>query len=383
MSKNLMECFSVVVDPRVDRRLKHRLIDILAIAVCGVLAGCNQWVEVVDFAENRIDWFKTFLTLPNGIPSHDTFGRVFSILDPESFQKAFYDWIGELRETLGPQIINIDGKFLNGSRREKGNSRSAIALVSAWATQAGVCLGQVKSELKKEQGEKRATEELLNQLFIKGCIVTLDANGATPRITEKIVSKGGDYMIGLKLNQRALLRFAKNVFESTVRVADYKTEERNHGRVEVREYWQANLDSKECEKNSSLFSALRRKWPSIKSFVMVTSTRIMNMVEKTETRYYFTSMQENAEQVAIAIRSHWAVENNLHWVLDVIFKEDESRVRMHHAAENFGLLRRMTLNILKKINHPRDPKMSINRKRNICNWNPDFLTKALFDAPKV
>jgi predicted transposase YbfD/YdcC len=380
MSKSLMESFLIVVDPRIDRRLKHELVDVLVLAVCGILSGCNQWTEIEDYANEKVDFFKTILNLKNGIPSHDTFGRIFSILDPESFQNAFFEWAAGLREKMGCEIINIDGKFLNGSMRESGRSRSAIALVSAWASEAGVFLGQTKSELKKEEGEKRATEELLDLLYLKGCIVTLDANGATPRITEKIVNKGADYLIGLKLNQKALLNFAKRIFEENLQKPDFSTEEKGHGRIEVREYWQANLDGKGCQKLSELYRALRRKWPTLKSFVKVTSSRTIRERTKTETRYYFSSASGDTEALARAVRSHWAVENNLHWILDVVFKEDESRVRMKHAAENFGLLRRMTLNILKHFQDPKGRKLSINRKRNHCNWNDSYLLKTLYDA---
>jgi len=375
-----MESLSIIVDPRIDRRRKHDLVEVIVLAICGVLCGCNQWIEIEEYANDRIDFFKTILKLENGVPSHDTFGRIFSILDPVSFQQAFFEWTNSLREAIGQQVVAIDGKFLNGSMREAGRARSAIQIVSAWATESGVFLGQTKSELKKEQGEKRATEELLDILFLKGCITTMDANAATPRITQKVIIKGADYLIGLKKNQKALLSFAERLFENAPETADFCNMEKGHGRHEDRQYWQANLESEEFKKHLIVNSGLAKKWPSLKSFIRVTSSRTIKGKTSTETRYYFTSLSNNIEVAAKAIRSHWAVENSLHYVLDVFFKEDQSRVRIKHAAENFGLIRRFVLNMLKQFTDPKGRKFSIKSKRNHCHWRDTYLLQVLNDA---
>ena len=379
--QSLMHFLSIVPDPRLDRRKKHKLLDIMVIAVCAVLSGCDEWTEVEEYGWNKQAWLKTFLELPNGIPSHDTFGRVFSILSPEILQSAFMGWLASMREVFQREIISIDGKSLKGARHMSGDSTRAISIVSAWAHHAGLCLGIAKSELKKEEGEPRATESLIESLFLKGCIVTLDAAGATPRITAKIVEKKGDYLIGLKKNQKILLRFAETAFEKGESLPTYETQNRGHGREETRQYWQVNLKDFDFGTMSKGWEMQKKEWPHLNSFVKVKATRKVGEVTSEEVRFYMTSMKENVEEVGHAIRSHWGVENNLHWTLDVVFREDHSRARMGHAAENFSLVRRMALNMLK--HHNTGKKRSIKRKRKLCGWDDKYLLETLLAQPSI
>jgi predicted transposase YbfD/YdcC len=376
-NKTLMDCFSIVVDPRLDRMKRHKLIDILVMTMCGVLSGFDEFCEIADYAEEKKDWFQTFLELPNGIPSHDTFGRVFSLICPESFQRAFRAWLESLQKKSElREIISIDGKFLRSALREAGRSKSAIAVVSAWTHETGLCLGQTKYEAKKEEGEKRAMETLLEKLFIKGCIVTLDANGATPRLAQKVVENGGDYMIGLKGNQDTIFKYAQKAFEDQVApTSSFKTEEKAHGRKEIREYLQLNIhDIDYLNMSPDFFRLFIDKWPHLNSFLCVHSIRELRGEKSEETRWYFSSLKGDVAEAAKAIRAHWGVENNLHHVLDVTFREDHLRMRLQHAAENMAFVRRMAINMLKK----KDPKLSFKRKRHRCNWSNDYLEDTLF-----
>lgn len=379
--RSLMEYFSSIPDPRVDRTKKHKLIDILVITVCAVLSDCNEWTEIEEYGQEKEDWLKSFLDLPNGIPSHDTFGRVFSLLCPQAFQFAFSEWLESIKKTLGREIVSIDGKALRGSRRERGEPISSLRMVSAWAHHAGVCLGLSKSELKKEEGEPRAAERLIEKLYLKGCIVTIDAAGATQRITSKTIEKGGDYLIGLKKNQRVLLKFAHFAFETSNNLAVYRTQDHGHGREEVREYSQVNLENFDFKFMSKGWARLQLMWPDLKSFVRVKATRKIGEKVSEETRFYMSSLSENVEESAHAVRSHWGVENSLHWTLDVVFREDDSRIRIGHAAENLSLVRRMALNMLK--HYDTGTKRSIKRKRKKCGWDNNYLLAALLNQPKI
>ena len=376
-NKTLMDYFSVVHDPRIDRMKRHNLIDILVMAVCGVLSGFDDMTDIADYAEEKQEWFSTFLELPNGVPSHDTFSRVFALIDPESFQQAFLEWLASIKMTSDlREIVSVDGKVLRGALRRSGVSKSAIAIVSAWSHEAGLCVGQTRYEAKKEEGEKRAMESLLDKIFIKGTIVTLDAGGATPRIADKIVEKGGDYMIGLKGNQDTVFKYAQNIFKKQLAVPlSFKTEEKSHGRKESREYTQVSLDDIDYQNMPVEFLNLfMSKWPHLNSFIQVDTSREFNGEKSQETRWYFSSLKENVDEAARAIRAHWGIENSLHHVLDVTFREDHARIHLQHGAENMAFLRRMALNMLKT----QDPKLSFKRKRNRCNWSNKYLEETLF-----
>lgn len=375
--RTLMDCFSIVVDPRLDRMKRHNLIDILVITVCGVLSGFDDITDIADYAEEKLDWFQTFLELPNGIPSHDTFCRVLSLIDAKSFQDAFMQWLSAIQpEISGREIISVDGKFLRASLKKSGQSSSAVAIVSAWAHESGLCLGQQKYENKKSQGERNAMAKLVDKLYLKGCIVTLDAGGATPQVAQKIIERNGDYLIGLKNNQETILNFAEQAFTKYKKsTASFKTEEKSHGRIEVREYEQITLNKIDLsEIPEKVLNILIHKWPDLGSLIKVQSSRKAIRGESKEIRYYMSSLRTDVVEIARAIRAHWGVENQLHHVLDVTFKEDQSRVRLKNAAENLALVRRMAINMLKK----QDPKLSFKRKRNRCNWSNEYLEQTLW-----
>lgn len=376
--KTLFQCLSRVPDPRVVGRTHHRLIDILVITVLAVLCGCDDWVEIEEYGLEKQDWLGTFLELPSGIPSHDTLGRVFALLDPHSFHEAFLEWVEQINELLPREVVSIDGKFLRGSLRQAGRPRSAMGLVSAWASEAGVCLGQRKTELKKEQGEKRATEELLNYLNLQNCIVTLDANGATTRICQKITEKKADYVIALKANQKHLLGHARRAFEKYPdQFEQYLTEEKNRGRYEKRTYQFLPLEGLELSVTRA-WERRKKKWGSLTSFGRVlterrTGPKLQNI--QTEERYYLSSLAGGSvAEFAHAVRSHWRVENSLHYIMDVAFREDHCRAREGHAAENLALVRRMTLNMLKK---DTQTKKSIKVKRLRCSLREEYAFQIL------
>lgn len=374
MSKmSIKEAFELIVDPRVNRRRQHNLIDIIVLAICGTVSGCQGWVEIVDFAETREEWFRKFLELPNGIPSHDTMGRVFSILDPQAFQDAFFNWLNGIRDILVSQQICIDGKFLKGALRETRRPRSAIQLVSAWSTEFGICIAQKKSILEKEEGEKRIMEQLIKTLHLKGCIVSIDANGATERITNSIVEQNGDYLIGLKNNQMGMLKYAEVAFDSVLPISKFETTEKEHGRIDERKYELVKVHGECMPGMIQCWQRYIQKFKDLKAFVRVQTTRTIGSESKTETRYYFTSLID-VRTGAKAIRDHWAIENKLHRTLDVNFGEDHSQIRAGHAAENLGLIRRMAINMLKQ---ETSSKKSIRRKQMACMSMPDYLEKVL------
>jgi len=367
---SIVDHFQNIKDPRLNRRRRHLLMDIIVIAVMGVICDSQGWEDIEEFAIIRKDWLKTFLQLPNGIPSHDTFRRVISRLNPEEFQSCFAEWIKSVCQTLGNDMLAIDGKtlrrsFERGAREEKG----AIHMVSAWSSQAKMVLGQVKTEEKSN--EITAIPALLKLLELKGCIVTIDAMGCQKTIAQSIIDKGGDYILALKGNQGALHRGAQIAFE----VAEgrrfkgllydrYEETSKGHGRIETRCY--------ESLHDSDWF-VYAKDWPNLKTLVKVTSTRKINDEFSSEIRYYISSIELNAKAAGNAIRQHWGIENSLHWVLDVTFREDESRIRRGDGPENFSTLRRMALAMLK-----REPtKKSIARKKKLCSWSPEFLIQVM------
>lgn len=369
---SLIDHFSEVEDPRLDRTKKHNVIDIISITVMATISGMQNWIEIVDWAETNEEWLKTILELPAGVPSHDTFGRVFSLINPESFQEAFKAWIESIKVSFPErEIIAIDGKFLNGSI-VNSNSRSSLTIVSAWACKSGLSLGQLSSRLKKEEGEKRTMEKLIDQIDVRGNIITIDAGGATTTIIGKISSRGGDSVVGLKDNQRRAKRLAANLFAHE-KAQELKrtvtTENRGHGRDEKRTYELLELDSLKIIGLRSAIKKFNKKWPSITSFGRVISERKIGKEVTIHERFFLTSLKDENE-FAESVRSHWKVENSLHWQLDVTFREDFCRARIGHAAENLAIIRRLALNLLKK---DISEKKSIRRKQLLCNWNKSYL----------
>lgn len=364
----LLDHFASLPDPRIERHRWHKLSDILVIAVCAVLCGAESFPAIEDFGHEREEWLKQFLELPEGIPSHDTFNRVLRLLDPVQFQACFLSWMQAVAEATAGEVVAIDGKALRRSF-DKGRAKRAIHMVSAWATENGVVLGQRKVDAKSN--EITAIPELLDLLALKGCIVTIDAMGCQRAIAQKIIEQGADYVLALKGNQPTLEQAVEHFFVSgpaaeAHRTASAYTEqtEQGHGRVETRCAWiTAELDAE-------LRAAA---WPGLRSIGMVEATRTLAGETSVEQRFYLTSLKPEAPQFARAVRNHWGIENKLHWTLDVTFREDQSRLRTGHGAENFAVLRHIALNLLRQ-----EPSAkSMPRKRLACALNPDYLLKVL------
>lgn len=344
--------------------------DLLVISICGFICGIDNWVELEEFGEIREDWFRTFLELPNGIPSHDTFGRFFAAMNPEAFSRCFTRWMSSVAEVTDGEVVAIDGKTLRRSF-DRASSKAAIHMVSAWAAGNGVVLGQVKVDEKSN--EITAIPKLLEILHLEGCIVTIDAMGCQKAIVKDIIDKGADYVISLKGNHETLHENVADFFTEaraegfeTVPYVYTETMEKEHGRLERRRYWlSAKLDW------------LREKddWAGLQSVGMVEATREVNGVSSREVRYFISSLDgSDAQKFARGVRSHWSVENNLHWVLDVAFDEDNSRVRKDYAPENMAVLRHIALNLLKADTTTR---AGIKTRRKKAGWSPDYLCHLL------
>lgn len=363
--------FSKVSDPR-GPNIAHQLFDIIAIAILATICGADGWVEIEQFGRQKLDWLKQYLSLGNGIPSHDTFGRVFSQIDPEEFQASFAEWVAALQQVTQGQVIGIDGKQMRGSH-DRYQGQRAIYMVSAWAEQNHLVLGQ--RQVAEKSNEITAIPELLRLLEVKGCIVTVDALGTQTKIAQQIIQSEGDYLLAVKHNQGQLYHDLELLFtyDQQQNFADapydyHKEVKKGHGRIDVRECWATS----DPEYLASVRQA--KKWTNLQSIVMLVRKRIINGVETVKTRYYISSLQPNAKQILQATRQHWSIENSLHWVLDIAFNEDRSRVRKDHAPANLAVLRHMAVNLLKQ---ETSAKGGIKAKRLQAGWNQDYLLKVL------
>ena len=376
MSKKPLEVieehFSKINDPRKDRTKHHKLIDIIAIAICAIICGAEGWVDIELFGNSKIHWLATFLELSNGIPSHDTFGRVFSLLDAQQFQLAFYEWVWAVNDIIQGQVINIDGKCLRGSDAQRLGKR-AIYMVSAWAVENEIVLGQRKVDEKSN--EITAIPELLKILSISGCVVTIDAMGTQANIAKTIREANADYILSVKENQGHLFEDISTLFAvdqaQNFKYAAFehkKTVNKGHGRIEVRECWSTS--------NPGYLNLIRglENWVGLQSIVMVVCTRIMDGKESKYVRYYISSLPSNAERILQAVRKHWSIENKLHWILDVALNEDHSRVRKDQAPENLAVLRHIALNLLKQ---EKTAKGGIHAKQFQAALKEDYLLKVL------
>jgi predicted transposase YbfD/YdcC len=369
-SAAILEHFGDLEDPRVDRTKLHPLDNILVIALCAAVCGADSWVDVELFGESKQEWFAKFLDLSEGIPSHDTFGRVFGLLDAAQFQRCFMQWVQGVCEVLKGQVVAVDGKTLRRSHN-RTIGKDAIHMVSAWATKNEVVLGQTKVEDKTN--EITAIPALLDLLELSGCIVTIDAIGCQKEIAEQIVGQGADYVLALKANQGTLHKDAQDVFVDAEAIGfadcDYhKTVEKGHGRIEIRECW-ATADP---EYLAALYKP--EQWAGLQTVLMVRAERRVAEKCETETRYYISSLPGSAKQLLKAVRDHWHIENRLHWVLDVTFHEDDSRIRTGNAAQNMAVLRHMALNLLKQ---EQSTKRSLRGKRLKAGWDEDYLARIL------
>jgi predicted transposase YbfD/YdcC len=367
----IIQHFGAVPDPRVNRRKRHLLVDIITIAICAVLSGADGWVEVQRFGLAKLGWFKSFLALPNGIPSHDTFGRVFALLDPQAFENCFREWLKTIAQLMRREVIPIDGKELRGSH-DHFRGQEAIRLVSIWAQTNGLVLGQIKVE--ECSNEITAMPKLLSLFDLEECIVTADAMGCQKGIAKAILAQKADYVLAVKENQKTLYTDLIGLFQEAEKVHyrhvthDYcQTTDKGHGRIEIRRCW-VITDKVYLHYLASL------KWPSLRAIAMVVSERHVDDQMTRAVRYYISSLAGPAKTVLRAVRRHWGIENSLHWVLDIAFREDKSRVRVGHAAENLSILRRIALNLLKQ---EKTVKVGVKVKRLMAAWDQTYLLKVL------
>lgn len=352
-------CLESVADPRVNRNRRHKLVDILVIALCGFLAGCEGWVDVELFGISKRKWLEKFLELPNGIPSHDTFGRVFALLDPQQLARLLRQFVQAATGSLQGEAVAIDGKTLRRSG-ESTTGQEALHLVSAWATERGVVLGQVATA--DHSNEITAIPVLLQLLDVRGATVTIDAMGCQQAIARQVCDQGGDYVLAVKGNQKNLeeaVQFQMGRGHSNVPRSKLKTREKDHGRQEQRTYTAMAAPL-----------AVRRHWPSAQSIVRVCRETTEQGKKTKEVRHFISSLPPQVDRLATLIRGHWGIENRLHWSLDVTFNEDQSRIRQGHAAENAALLRRLALSILKQDTRYSD---SLRCKRLRAAWENSAL----------
>lgn len=369
---NFNDSFKNVKDFRQEGKVKHKLMEILFIAVIAILANANTWIEIGTFAEIKKDWLRKYLPLESGVPSHDTFQRVFENLDAKSFNKAFVNWTNKISDHTEGRIIAIDGKTV---RRSFDDGKNPIHLVNAWCDENNLILGQIKTYEKSN--EITAIPELIDLLFLKGSIITIDAMGTQKKIAEKIIKKKGDYVLALKGNQGLFHKEVQEYMEDAYQ-DDFKdihcsknvTKEKGHGRIEKREYFQTS--------DIDWFSE-KAKWKKLKSIGMVQRTVIKKGKETIERCYYISSLETplegECELFAKAVRKHWGVES-IHWSLDMVFREDESLVRKNNGAENLSMLRKIGMNLLKK-EMPDQKKMSKNMKRFRAAMDEKFLEEII------
>jgi predicted transposase YbfD/YdcC len=368
--KSISDYFNVIKDFRVEGRIDHKLIDVITIGICSVICGGRTWESMEIYGLAKEKWLRSFLELPNGIPSHDTFARIFAGINAEDFQKCFREWVRSIAKATDEEIIAIDGKQARNSKDIK-NGQRAINMVSAFATENKLVLGQ--KAVQGKSNEITAIPELIKVLEIAGCIVTIDAMGCQKEIVKTIVEKQGDYVIALKLNQGSLHKQVEKLFKQAISTRDrelqtseYSTKEANHGREEIRNYLMIS--------NISSIIDPENKWLNLKSVGMVESIRTVGNKTTAEIRYFITSLVDNAQLFAKCVRNHWMIENCLHWVLDVQMGEDSSRIRKDNAPANFIVLRHIAINLLRE---NKSNKYGTNGKQFLASIDNEYLTEIL------
>jgi predicted transposase YbfD/YdcC len=361
--------FSVLEDPRRYNR-RHKLLDIVVIAICAAICGAEGWEDIELFGETKEEWLRGFLELPHGPPSDDTYRRVFAALDATEFQSCFMDWIEAVEELTKGQVIAVDGKTLRRSH-DRSKGKKALQMVSAWASANGLVLGQRKVD--GESNEITAVPELLDALEIAGCTVTLDAIHCQTETVETIVDKGADYVLPVKENQPRLLEALQGLFDDPGEMhwveCDYhRTEDRGHGRVEIRECWSTS------DPEYLNYIGTLAEWRDLQSISMIQAERQLGDQTTVSRRYFISSLSGDAERLLKAVREHWGIENKVHWVLDIAFREDDCRIRKGHGAENFAVLRHIALNLLRR---ETSAKRSIKGKRMKAALDENYLLKVL------
>lgn len=374
LNVSFLNHFEALTDPRIERSKEHFLIDIVAIAILAVISGADGWVAIELYGKAKYEWLKGFLELPNGIPSHDTFSRVFARIEPKQFQECFLSWVNSITQKLELEVIAIDGKTMKQSYN-RNQSQKPLHIVSAWSASHQLVLGQKK--VNKKSNEVTAIPALLELLEIEKSIITIDAIGCQKEIAALIIKKKGDYLLALKGNQKLLHKDVKKWFELAKKEefagrehSYYQQIEGGHHRVEKRQIWTVAVSELPPLYNQSL-------WTGLKTIVMVVSERHLWNKTTTEVRFYLSSLTSNAEKICQAIRSHWGIENSLHWTLDVTFSEDKSRIRKDHSPENFALLRRLAVNLLKQ---EKGFKGSLKMKRYLAGMDNNYLVQILDSA---
>jgi predicted transposase YbfD/YdcC len=364
--------FGSIADPRRDQGKRHQLLDIISIAICASICGADNWVEVAEYGRSKEDWFQSFLSLPHGIPSHDTFGEVFSRIDPEAFRGSFRSWTVGIAQLTAAEVVAIDGKVVRGSK-DGLLGRKAIDMVSAWASRAALVLGQVKTA--DYSNEITAIPTLLDLLVLHGCIVTIDAIGCQAEIADKILERGGDYLLRVKANQGQLHEDLADVFAGCDEVSfkdvphDYhRTVNKGHGRIEIRQCWTLQ------DRVYRDYLRTSEQWSQLTTLVRVQRERRIGEKIERQIAYYISSWSGTAQHHLEATRHHWHIENKLHWVLDVAFREDHCRVRKDYGPENFALLRHLTLTLLKR---ETSANVGIKAKRLKAGWDNRYLLRIL------
>lgn len=367
--ETLIECFADLPDPRIDRCKRHKLLDIVVIGLCAIICGAEGPTDMETFGETKAEWLKQFLELPFGIPSHDTFGRVLSVIAPVEFERCLRNWVNKQVKLPDREVVALDGKTLRGSH-DRAKEQDAIEIVSAWAVSERLTLGQVK--VADGSNEITAVPEVLRQLNIEGCIVTVDALNCQKAIAAQIRQQKADYVLALKDNHKTL-RAEVAEFLTAVRenrtwnfaMGTHQTTDGEHGRIETRRYWQVTAPDHLFEKAA---------WCGLTSVGMVEARRELGDQQTTEVRYYLSSLPVNGQEFERAVRSHWGIENSCHWVLDVVFREDASRIRIGNAAANMATLRRLALNLLRR---EKSEKRGVHVKRLKAALDEKYLLKVL------
>jgi predicted transposase YbfD/YdcC len=361
--------FGSLRDPRAAHSILHKLLDILIITICAVIGGADNFVEIVEYGREKEEWLKTFLELANGIPSVDTFERLFGRLKPEALQICFISWMEAVNERTNGEFINVDGKTLRGAK-EAGNKRSLIHMVSVWSASQHLVLGQKK--VGEKSNEITAIPSLLEMLSLRDCIVSIDAMGCQTEIANTIIEQGADYVLALKGNQGNLHEDVQELFtlagEQNFKNIDhqfYETIEKGHGRMETRRYWTMG-------NTEHLIGT--EKWRDLRSVGMVESQRTVNGITSTERRYYLLSLENDVHKFAESVRNHWSIEHQLHWILDIGFKEDASQCCRGYSAENLAVIRHIGLNLLSR---DKKTKVGVKAKRLKAGWNNNYLKTIL------